>query len=500
MRKDRLAIVYGGGNVGLMGIVADAALAAGGEVIGVIPEQLVGWEVAHRGLTRLEVVANMHERKARMFDLSDGFVALPGGFGTLDEMFEMLTWRQLGLGDKPCAFLDVDGFYAPLIAMLDRMVEERFLRAEQRRDLWHGEDIDALLDWMRRYRPAQRTSGSKERKGPCDDDSRDAFHAFRIHDDASGYRSGIEDVSLDDLAPGEIVIQAAYSSVNYKDALAGTGKGKILRRFPLVGGIDVAGHVVASSDPRFQEGDRGAGHRLRPVARRATAAIREYVRLESHWTIPLPAGLSLRESMILGTAGFTAALALYRMLDNRQTPELGPAAVTGATGGVGSLAVDIFSRAGFEVHAISGKPEHADYLRGLGAREVLGRDALATTRPMDSARFGGGLDNVGGPMLASLLAQTAPYGNVASAGLAASPALRRDGHAIHHPRRLAAGHRLGRHRARHPRSASGSTWPATGNRRTWIASARAKSTLARTARRFRRRCSPAARSDGRWSA
>ena len=155
LAHEGLALVYGGGNVGLMGIVADAALAAGGEVIGVIPEQLVKWEVAHRGVTRLEVVANMHERKARMFDLSDAFVALPGGFGTMDEMFEMLTWRQLGLGDKPCAFLDVDGFYAPLVSMMDRMVAERFLHAEQRRDLWHGEDIGAMLDWMRAYQPVQ---------------------------------------------------------------------------------------------------------------------------------------------------------------------------------------------------------------------------------------------------------------------------------------------------------------------------------------------------------
>ncbi|RZA15253.1 MAG: oxidoreductase, partial [Lysobacteraceae bacterium] len=123
------------------------------------------------------------------------------------------------------------------------------------------------------------------------------------------------------------------------------------------------------------------------------------------------------------TAGFTAALALLRMSENRQTPSLGPLAVTGATGGVGSLAVAIFRKAGFEVHAISGKAEHADYLKSLGASEVLGRDALATTRPMERARFGGGLDNVGGPMLASLLAQTVPYGNVASAGLAASPEL-----------------------------------------------------------------------------
>lgn len=155
LANENLALIYGGGNVGLMGVIADAALAAGGEVIGVIPEQLVGWEVAHQGLSRLEVVANMHERKARMFDLSDAFVALPGGFGTLDEMFEMLTWRQLGLGDKPCAFLDVDGFYAPLIAMLDRMVEEHFLRLDHRRDLWHGEDMDALLAWMCEYRPSQ---------------------------------------------------------------------------------------------------------------------------------------------------------------------------------------------------------------------------------------------------------------------------------------------------------------------------------------------------------
>jgi putative YhdH/YhfP family quinone oxidoreductase len=245
------------------------------------------------------------------------------------------------------------------------------------------------------------------------------FQSFRIHNDANGYRSGIEQISLDNLAPGEVVIKTAYSSVNYKDALAGTGQGKILRKFPLVGGIDVAGRVVASTDPKFREGDEvlvtGCG-----LSERRDGGYSEYARLESQWVIPLPQGLSLRESMILGTAGFTAALALYRMKDNRQTPELGPLAVTGATGGVGSLAVDIFSRAGFEVHAISGKTDQADYLKGIGATEVLGRDALATTRPMESARFGGGLDNVGGTMLASLLAQTAPYGNVASAGLAAT--------------------------------------------------------------------------------
>jgi putative YhdH/YhfP family quinone oxidoreductase len=246
----------------------------------------------------------------------------------------------------------------------------------------------------------------------------DTFPAFRIHEDG-GHRSGIEPVSLEQLSPGELVIETAWSSVNFKDALAGTGKGRILRRFPLVGGIDVAGHVARSSDPAFREGDpvlvTGCG-----LGETRDGGYSKYARLEAKWAIPLPAGLSLREAMVIGTAGFTAALALYRMQDNRQSPALGPLCVTGATGGVGSLAVDIFSRAGYEVHAISGKADQHDYLRALGAGAVHGRDALATTRPMESARFGGGLDNVGGPMLASLLAQTAPYGNVASAGLAAS--------------------------------------------------------------------------------
>jgi len=249
-----------------------------------------------------------------------------------------------------------------------------------------------------------------------------SFRAFRIHNDAAGYRSGIETLTLGDLNPGEVVIRTAYSSINYKDALAGTGRGKILRSFPLVGGIDAAGYVVASTDPAFREGDAvlvtGSG-----LSETRDGGYSEYARLEAKWVIPLPTGLGLREAMILGTAGFTAALGLLRMEDNRQTPAHGPLAVTGASGGVGSLALAIYRKAGYEVHAISGKPEHADYLKSLGAHEVLGRDVLATTKPMDSARFGGGLDNVGGPMLAALLAQTVPYGNVASCGLAASPEL-----------------------------------------------------------------------------
>ena len=242
------------------------------------------------------------------------------------------------------------------------------------------------------------------------------FRAFRIHNDDAGYRAGIESMRIGDLSPGEVVIKTAYSSVNYKDALAGTGKGKILRRYPLNGGIDVAGHVVASTDPAFREGDAvlctGSG-----LSETRDGGYAEYARLDARWTVPLPAGLSLRESMILGTAGFTAALALLRMQDNRQTPDLGPIAVTGASGGVGMLAIDIFSRAGYEVHAISGKADHFDFLQGIGASQCIDRHQLTFSgKPMDSARFGGALDNVGGPMLAGLLPLVAPYGNVAICG------------------------------------------------------------------------------------
>lgn len=244
------------------------------------------------------------------------------------------------------------------------------------------------------------------------------FRAFRIRNDDAGYRAGIESMRVDELSPGDVLIKTAYSSVNYKDALAGTGKGKILRRFPLNGGIDVAGHVIESSNPHFKEGDAvlctGCG-----LSETRDGGYAQFARLEAKWTIPLPDGLSLRESMILGTAGFTAALALLRMRDNRQRPELGPIAITGATGGVGMLAVDIFSRAGYEVHAISGKADRAGFLEGLGAAKVLDRHELALgDKPLESTRFGGALDAVGGETLAKLLAATMPYGNVASIGLA----------------------------------------------------------------------------------
>jgi len=151
LANEGIALVYGGGKVGLMGTVADAVLAAGGRVIGVIPRQLVEKEVAHKGLTELHVVETMHQRKTRMYELSDAFVALPGGFGTMDEMFEMLTWAQLGLHSYPCAFLDVRGFYKGLGASMDHMVAEGFVKREQRDQVWFGENVDDLFDWMRQY-------------------------------------------------------------------------------------------------------------------------------------------------------------------------------------------------------------------------------------------------------------------------------------------------------------------------------------------------------------
>jgi uncharacterized protein (TIGR00730 family) len=151
MARLGMALVYGGGKVGLMGTVADAVLAGGGRVIGVIPRQLVELEVAHPGLSELQIVETMHQRKTRMYELSDAFVALPGGFGTMDEMFEMLTWAQLGLHQYPCAFLDVRDYYRSLAGMMDHMVAEGFVRSGQRDSVWFGDSVAALFDWMASY-------------------------------------------------------------------------------------------------------------------------------------------------------------------------------------------------------------------------------------------------------------------------------------------------------------------------------------------------------------
>jgi putative YhdH/YhfP family quinone oxidoreductase len=247
-----------------------------------------------------------------------------------------------------------------------------------------------------------------------------SFQAFRIHSDKSGHRAGIESMRVDDLSPGEIVIKVAYSSINFKDALAGSGKGKILRQSPLNGGIDVAGYVAASTDPAFKEGDEvlctGCG-----LSETRDGGYAGYARLESKWAIRLPSGLTLRESMALGTAGFTAGLSLYRMQQNGQVPDMGPIVVTGATGGVGSLAIDILTHAGYEAHAITGKVDQFDWLIGLGAKQCVARTELFWgQRPLETAHWAGAIDNVGGDMLAGLTRVIQPYGNIASCGNAAS--------------------------------------------------------------------------------
>lgn len=244
------------------------------------------------------------------------------------------------------------------------------------------------------------------------------FNAFRIHNDDNGHRAGIEQVSLDELSPGEVLIQAAYSSVNYKDALAGTGRGKILRRFPLIGGIDVSGTVVSSDSADFSPGDEvivtGCGQ-----SETRDGGYAQWVRAKADSVVRLPVGLNLREAMILGTAGFTAALALLRMERLGQHPAQGPIVITGATGGVGTLAIDILTRAGYEVHAITGKLEHLDFLSSLGARQVISRGNLHWgQRPLESVNWAGALDGVGGEMLEGLTRVIGPGGCIASYGMA----------------------------------------------------------------------------------
>jgi len=244
------------------------------------------------------------------------------------------------------------------------------------------------------------------------------FEAFRIHNDDDGYRAGVEYISLDDLNEGDVVIKVHFSSINFKDALAGTGKGKILRRFPMNGGIDAAGIVVSSESERFNAGDEvlvtGSG-----LSETRDGGYAQYLRMDSAWVVPLPGGLSMLEAMTLGTAGFTAAMSLYRMEINGQKPGQGPIVVTGATGGVGSIAIDILSTAGYQVHAISGKTEQFGWLESLGASQCFSRHDLEWgKRPLESARWAGCVDSVGGDMLSGIAAAIMPWGNIASCGLA----------------------------------------------------------------------------------
>lgn len=250
------------------------------------------------------------------------------------------------------------------------------------------------------------------------------FKAFRIHSEGGKIVARFEDLTLEDLAAGEVVIRVACSDINYKDALAATGAGKILRRYPLVGGIDLAGTVETSADARFKPGDAvlvtGCG-----LSETHDGGYAQFARVPGDWVIPMPSGLDAMTAMAIGTAGFTAALAIHRMEQNGQSPEQGPIVVTGASGGVGSLAIDMLSARGYRVVALSGKPEAADYLRELGASEVLDRKSLDLgSRPLENARFGGAIDTLGGEVLTWLTRTVDFWGNIASIGLAASPELK----------------------------------------------------------------------------
>ncbi len=249
------------------------------------------------------------------------------------------------------------------------------------------------------------------------------FEAIRVHQGSTGRFARLESVTLDELTPGDVVVRVAYSSLNYKDALAVTGKGSITRGTPRTAGIDLSGVVESSADPAFRPGDRvlatGAG-----LGESLDGGLAERARLPASALVRLPDGLSLLEAMALGTAGFTAALALRRLLENHQTPEHGPVAVTGATGGVGGIALGLLKRAGFTTAAITGKPDSAAYLRELGADEVVPRASLATAgKPLETAVWGGAVDNLGGDTLAYLTRTVRPWGNIACIGLAQSPAL-----------------------------------------------------------------------------
>ena len=246
------------------------------------------------------------------------------------------------------------------------------------------------------------------------------FRAFRVHErDGGGYAARLDDIGLDDLSPGDVTIRAAWSGINYKDALAVTGKGRIMRRFPMVAGVDVSGTVESSADARFTPGDRVlvAGGNMSETFDGGYA---ERVRAPADTVVPLPAGLDLREAMALGTAGFTAALAVERMELNGQRPENGPVLVNGATGGVGSFAIDMLAGRGYEVVALTGKAESVQWLESLGAARVRLRDEIDMSggRPLDRARWAGAIDNVGGDQLGWLTRTMMPAGNIASIGLA----------------------------------------------------------------------------------
>ncbi|MEP7246779.1 MAG: acryloyl-CoA reductase [Gammaproteobacteria bacterium] len=249
------------------------------------------------------------------------------------------------------------------------------------------------------------------------------FKALRVHRTAEGTVARFDKMSRDELSPGNVVIRVAYSCINYKDALAVTGKGAIVRGSPRTAGIDFSGVVESSGDPAYQPKQKVLVTGCQ-VGESLDGGFAEFARVPAEAVVPLPETLSLLEAMALGTAGFTAALALQRMLDNHQKPEYGPIAITGPTGGVGGIALALFKQAGFTTAAITGKKSSADYLRALGADEIIDRATLDLgSKPLEKAVWGGAVDNLGGDTLAYLTRTVRPWGNIACVGLAQSPLL-----------------------------------------------------------------------------
>ncbi len=251
----------------------------------------------------------------------------------------------------------------------------------------------------------------------------DRFKVFRIHATADQTTAGFESLQLEDLTAGEVVIRVAYSSINYKDALAATGAGRILRSSPLVGGIDLSGTVVTSSDPRYRAGDAvlvtGTG-----LSETLDGGYAEYARVPGDSVVPLPPGLDARTAMAVGTAGFAAALGIHKMEMMGLAPGQAPVVVTGASGGVGSVAIDMLAARGYEVVAVSGKADLDPYLTTLGAARILRRQQIDLgSRPLERALWSGALDNLGGGILTWLTRTVDAGGSIASIGLAADPAL-----------------------------------------------------------------------------
>ncbi len=243
------------------------------------------------------------------------------------------------------------------------------------------------------------------------------FKAFVVDKKEAGFTAAFKDITQTDLPPGEVLIKVAYSSVNYKDGLASIPEGKIVRNYPFVPGIDLAGVVVESSEAGFKPGDEvivtsyalGVSH---------FGGFSEYARVKAEWVVPLPSGLTLKEAMALGTAGFTAALAVHKLVYNGLTPQHGPVLITGATGGLGSIAISILKNLGYTVAASTGQQSEHDYLKALGADDILPREETSaeSNRPLDKDRWAGCVDAVGGATLAYLLRTTSYGGSIASCG------------------------------------------------------------------------------------